>query len=279
MKNHLQRLAASVIEPSAKLHPLLGSIYDPAPSRSAVEPLPGEVQTVSTYRQESVIREKPEASESSDSIEIESFAQPAANQPSVVAARPGQPLPRSNHALGVQPLIVPGFVPKAAKPDSSPVPGESANHHIVSELKAAVSFIPNAQQQTRTMGRYQPLVTDQPPQAASNPDPDVAFIPNTQAQMRLPGRYRPLVTDPPPATAAMAPHRPAAPSASVRNAKPDRRPASVSPEREADEIHIHIGRIEVAAISQPAPRPPTTATAHKSPSLEEYLQRSDGRRK
>jgi hypothetical protein len=45
---------------------------------------------------------------------------------------------------------------------------------------------------------------------------------------------------------------------------------------EPDEIHIHIGRIEVAAIAQAAPRP-AAAQARRSVNLDEYLRRSNGR--
>jgi hypothetical protein len=45
--------------------------------------------------------------------------------------------------------------------------------------------------------------------------------------------------------------------------------------REPDEIHIHIGRIEVAAIAAPAPRP-TSAPPRKTLSLDEYLRRGNG---
>jgi hypothetical protein len=47
-------------------------------------------------------------------------------------------------------------------------------------------------------------------------------------------------------------------------------------QREADEIHIHIGRIEVAAIAQPVPRP-AAAAARRSLNLDEYLRRGNGR--
>jgi hypothetical protein len=45
------------------------------------------------------------------------------------------------------------------------------------------------------------------------------------------------------------------------------------PEREADEIHIHIGRIEVMAV-QPPPARPASQPARKSLRLDEYLKRS-----
>jgi hypothetical protein len=46
--------------------------------------------------------------------------------------------------------------------------------------------------------------------------------------------------------------------------------------REHDEIHIHIGRIEVAAITPSAPRP-APPPARKTLSLEDYLRRGNGR--
>jgi hypothetical protein len=49
-----------------------------------------------------------------------------------------------------------------------------------------------------------------------------------------------------------------------------------SPSREADEIQIHIGRIEVTAVP-PAPARPAPAPNRKSPSLDEYLKRRPGR--
>jgi hypothetical protein len=44
----------------------------------------------------------------------------------------------------------------------------------------------------------------------------------------------------------------------------------------ADEIQIHIGRIEVTAVPPPAARPPAPAV-RKGPTLSEYLSRRDGR--
>jgi hypothetical protein len=49
-----------------------------------------------------------------------------------------------------------------------------------------------------------------------------------------------------------------------------------SQSREADEIQIHIGRIEVTAVP-PAPARPAPVPNRKSPSLDEYLKRRPGR--
>lgn len=54
-------------------------------------------------------------------------------------------------------------------------------------------------------------------------------------------------------------------------------PAGASSQmREPDEITIHIGRIEVAAVQQQAPRP-AAAPQRKAMSLDEYLKRGNGR--
>jgi hypothetical protein len=47
--------------------------------------------------------------------------------------------------------------------------------------------------------------------------------------------------------------------------------------REPDEVHIHIGRIEVTA-APPAPRTVAAPPARKAMSLDEYLARNGGRR-
>ena len=63
-------------------------------------------------------------------------------------------------------------------------------------------------------------------------------------------------------------------AADARN-RGDRRGAAMR--HEPNEIQIHIGRIEVAAISQPAPRPASRAGVTRSLNLDEYLRRGNGR--
>jgi hypothetical protein len=94
------------------------------------------------------------------------------------------------------------------------------------------------------------------------------------SQTEAPGLYRPLVR----ASATVSnplslPHQAEARAAGNPSAEVSGRP---SPAREPDEIHIHIGRIEVAAISQPAPRP-AAPPARKSLDLSDYLKRGNGR--
>jgi hypothetical protein len=58
--------------------------------------------------------------------------------------------------------------------------------------------------------------------------------------------------------------------------KPEAAPRSAPAEREPDKVEIHIGRIEVTAVPQEAPRPAATRP-RKSLDLSEYLKRRDGR--
>jgi hypothetical protein len=62
----------------------------------------------------------------------------------------------------------------------------------------------------------------------------------------------------------------------VRRAKAAAFQHSAPAEREPDKVEIHIGRIEVTAVPQEAPRPPATRP-RKSLDLGEYLKRRDGR--
>jgi hypothetical protein len=60
-----------------------------------------------------------------------------------------------------------------------------------------------------------------------------------------------------------------------------RQPAQVpsnsrAPQPQSDDIQIHIGRIEVVAVAQPAPRP-AAAPVRKGLGLDEYLSRGNGR--
>ena len=62
----------------------------------------------------------------------------------------------------------------------------------------------------------------------------------------------------------------------VRRAKSDAFQRSIPAERETDRVEIHIGRIEVTAVPQEAPRP-APIRPRKSLDLGEYLKRRDGR--
>jgi len=95
------------------------------------------------------------------------------------------------------------------------------------------------------------------------------------------GRYQPLMPENPSRAEALRTFRqvtsPLAPDVRKdvrREATTHPSSSSASPEREAGEIQIHIGRIEVTAVPPPTP-PPVRAPVRKSISLDEYLRRTD----
>jgi hypothetical protein len=107
---------------------------------------------------------------------------------------------------------------------------------------------------------------------------DAAFESSKPAanQAPSPTSYQPLIAasqSPPP---RLHPLDSLSHSAAARTSGSEAARRFQAPQREADEIHIHIGRIEVAAIAQPAPRP-AAAAARRSLNLDEYLRRGNGR--
>jgi hypothetical protein len=112
--------------------------------------------------------------------------------------------------------------------------------------------------------------TREPDETSSNLAPELEGVPRYS--------YRPLIEeDYRPAVAAKifsdsAPRAFGATGAPQRDV-PNRIP---QPERERDEIEIHIGRIEVTAVPQVAARP-AAPPARKSLNLDEYLKRRDRR--
>jgi hypothetical protein len=78
--------------------------------------------------------------------------------------------------------------------------------------------------------------------------------------------------------APLLPHEPPSSfgSAAGQRAKSEPLPRSAPADREPDKVEIHIGRIEVTAVPQEAPRPAATRP-RKSLDLGDYLKRRDGR--
>lgn len=94
----------------------------------------------------------------------------------------------------------------------------------------------------------------------------------------FPTAVQPLVSSDRASTSAVQPTRHPAPhAANTHIAKSESSRRAAQAQREPDEIHIHIGRIEIAAITPPASRP-APAAARKSLNLDDYLRRGSGRR-
>jgi hypothetical protein len=96
----------------------------------------------------------------------------------------------------------------------------------------------------------------------------------TANQLTSPDPYQPLIAATQQPVPRLQPRESPPTSTAARTSEAARR--SQPAQRDADEIHIHIGRIEVAAIAQPAPRP-AAAAARRSLNLDEYLRHGNGR--
>jgi hypothetical protein len=228
MSNFLQRVAATVIQPRARLHPMVGSIF--APSTLS---LPAEFSSTQTEisSQTFASHQEPMTASRFDTSSQAFVSQPFASEDRLFSATPHEDssLARSNQSPAADQPLLPAF-------DDLRWP--SHRHQFAED--AAFEFSKSATaNQLAPPGPYQPLIaaTQQP-------------APKLQPRESLPT-----------STAART-------SEAARRAQPA--------QREADEIHIHIGRIEVAAIAQPSPRPVAVA-ARRSLNLDEYLRRGNGR--
>ena len=159
------------------------------------------------------------------------------------------PLPRSRpagpvaaHALAVPPVLL-----GAPVGTTEPVRQQQPDALIERELEPARQTVPTPAPGSATR-RSAPLASD----ASSDMD-DVLAVPTTL----LSPRSQP----------ARQPAGPAAPA------------IAAAPPRQADEVHIHIGRIEVTAIQESAPSKRETRKGPAPLSLDDYLakRKGDGR--
>jgi hypothetical protein len=234
MSNFLQRVAASVIQPKARLQPMFGSIFAPATLSSPAEFSPAQAEISSKAL-------APHHQEPRTAPHFDTPSQAFANNVFTnvdglfsAAAQDYSSPSRFNLRQADQPLV-PSF--------STPTDPRGPTHtHSSLEDLPFESSKPAAANQPTSPGPYQPLMAAGQ-QTAPKLQPRDAMP--TPAAIRTGG------------------------SEAARRAQPA--------QPEADEIHIHIGRIEVAAISQPSPRP-AAAAARRSLNLDEYLRRGNGQR-
>jgi hypothetical protein len=230
MSNFLQRVAATVIQPKARLQPMFGSIFAPAtlPSPAEFFPVHTEIssQAFAPHRHEPTHFEGPGHAFVSEAISSEDRLFP----PTV----PEDSSPaRSNRSFADDQLLLPVFNggPGPTEPRSSVE--DAGLVFESSKVAAADHSVPPYLYQTLIAAGQQPTPRLQPRESPPNP-------------------------------------------AAVRTSASETARRFQPAQREPDEIHIHIGRIEVAAIAQPAPRP-AAAAARRSLNLDEYLRRGNGR--
>jgi hypothetical protein len=241
MSNFLQRVASTVIRPQVKLQPIQGSIFAPTNLSTSAEPFSEQAEATSR------------------GVALGDFSSRFHN--AQVADR------ASNLAVGED-------GPLASTPASRYATGNRTDEQGADMPLLPLRFA-RANAVSESPGGIRPPSRAQEPSrgdvGSESPESPVASRPMISDQ------YQPLLVHKQTASAPLQP-RQGAPSlqASPQGARSNAIRRAPAAQREADEIHIHIGRIEVAAIAQAAPRPPA-APARKTVNLEEYLRRGDGR--
>lgn len=247
MKSFLERLASSVAQPAsqARLHPLLGSIYAPENQFPKTGTAPVEDLIVSSphpsparVQQAQMPRLEPPAEESQWTEETNERQRPPL-------------LPAETRAESA-----PSFSAPIERKRSVPLPPMPPFVPLVRTGAVANRAEDRQDLQKRTQNATEKRLS----------------------QAEAPPSYLPLVR------VAQQPAIQSAPrqlplqskTGDPRNARAQA-PARFEPiSRKPDEIRIHIGRIEVAAVSAPAPRQ-AAPPARKSLDLSEYLKRGNGR--
>ena len=138
---------------------------------------------------------------------------------------------------------------------------------------------PSAPRSNRSPAANQPLlpVFSRPAHPVVEDAAFEALKPAPANQSVSPDPYQPLIAASQQTVPRLQPRESAPTPTAARTSGAEAARRSQPAQREADEIHIHIGRIEVAAIAQPAPRP-AAAAARRSLNLDEYLRRGNGQR-
>jgi hypothetical protein len=240
MKGYLQRIAATAASPQSALHPLVGSIFRQTSRDAGADTLP----QIEEFAGSEEFGQSPTRTDGSEfPADRPRRGEPVAQDG--LEATPAMARPMQDQRF--QPLMPPSPVT-----DRFPViADQSAVREAASERASADA------------SRQEPPVTNSLASAragrAAGGDPGQAGA----------------EAEPPPAQLVRA-----ATAGEARQAR-DSAPAEFSArppaaEREASDIQIHIGRVEVVAVSQAAPSR-AIAPARKAISLDDYLKRRDGR--
>ena len=243
MTGYLQRIAATAASPQPALHPLVGSIFRQT-SRDAGADTPPQIEEFAGSEEFGQSATRTDGSE-------------------FPADRPRRGEPAAEDGLDETPAAARPIEDQRFQPLMPPSP-VTARFPVIADQSAGREAAAS-ERASADAAQQQPPATNFPASAragrAAGGDPDQA---GAAAE-----------AEPPP-----VPRVRAVPAGEARQAR-DSVPAAFAArppaaEREANDIQIHIGRVEVVAVPQAAPSR-ATAPARKAISLDDYLKRRDGR--
>jgi hypothetical protein len=268
MRGFLHRIAAAALTPGPRVHPFVDSIYaaprlqnlqappalveedvslsSPGPSPLAAPSPAGSAPS----RVAAPIRNQPDSNQIDPQMESHTRFQRRSRRAEAHSGQsPAGPVNQGEEAL-------------PSSPAHAQAPNESSARHLAEDFE-----LDAGQRRLDTSAG-----------AAAGKEPSDAGSPQAW-------RFTPIVSEDgwPAARSApiLEPPGPRLPPDRRSSARMDARQEAASAfagpaPAQQDDIQIHIGRIEVVAVSPPAPRP--AAPSHrKGPSLDEYLSRRNGR--
>ena len=267
MSGYLERLVSSARAPSRAIRPILGSFFSASMDPSA----PGSFQPL----EEISITRQPE-----------SLVPPAPLPPLAIPASP-EPRP-AERDLPRLPTQVPAAPAAVANEGSRPISeARTAFTPLVTEVRqdtTATLRHEGSRPISEARTPFTPLVaevrqgTGPTLQTSGQGRPWENAVESAEARLELTDQHVNLQR-PHTALAALSRTKPrtAQPSsplvlAARGNERTDASSRMARPDRETDEVQIHIGRIEVTAVP-PAPARPAAPPARKSLRLDEYLRR------
>lgn len=244
MKGFLHRIAATVERKKPRVLPLVEPIYSPvplnAPAGSLFETAPGSAYAPSAQRGGQQGLFEPEENRGHDRAHQVAGMQAA---PDTLSAGWEEPLRPQRQSQSKE---TPGLL-AASGPNRRVVVTEAITPALANPALGAFSAVDLGERRESLVSGFSPVIIDprEPPSSdgANRPPPRVDAPAKIEQRMAPRGDASPLVPSP-----ALS---------------------------RTDEIQIHIGRIEVIAVSQPEPRRPASRP-RKSVSLDEYLNRRNG---
>lgn len=250
MNGYLHRLVSRAIDSAESIHPVLGSVFSAPKYASEREGSPMEGDGLSSIQAESPNQAEsvhpvsgaelsaPKSARQREGFSMEVDKLPRRRPESLVAPAPRPPRPFRDSRPWPEPLVPSERLPT--------LPGERTPEAPQTQPETAESNRKSGRhretwaQEGSSQSRYEPLIAES------------LIRPNNQQILRRES------------------------FASDAREKGDLPGRPIPTEREPDEVQIHIGRIEVTAVSQAVARA-ATKPARKGLNLEEYLKRRDGR--